>query len=65
MAGAFKCPGCGKTTWGAQDCCPKCGESLSRKCSACGRTWWRYIYADEYQFCPTCGTKAELVKLER
>jgi DNA-directed RNA polymerase subunit RPC12/RpoP len=64
MGGAFKCPGCGETTWGALDCCPKCGESIFRKCSACGRTW-RYIYRDEYQFCPTCGTRVEPVKLER
>jgi predicted RNA-binding Zn-ribbon protein involved in translation (DUF1610 family) len=58
MAGSFKCPACGETTWGALLHCPKCGEPLNRKCPGCGGTW-RYIYADNYQFCPSCGTRVE------
>ena len=64
MGGSFKCPGCGETTWGALDCCPKCGEPLTRKCSGCGETW-RYIYAGDYRYCPSCGTRVEPAKLAR
>jgi predicted RNA-binding Zn-ribbon protein involved in translation (DUF1610 family) len=64
MGGSFKCPGCGETTWGALDCCPKCGETLNRKCSGCGETW-RYIYAGDYRYCPSCGTRVEPAKLAR
>ncbi|MFN3476577.1 MAG: double zinc ribbon domain-containing protein [Candidatus Methylomirabilales bacterium] len=52
--GAFKCPGCGTTTLGNLKCCPKCGEPLTRTCPDCGGTW-RYIYDDDYQYCPSCG----------
>lgn len=58
MGGSFKCPGCGETTWGALHHCPKCGAPLTRKCPACGGTW-RYIHADAYRFCPSCGTRVE------
>ncbi|MBI4240407.1 MAG: zinc ribbon domain-containing protein [Candidatus Rokubacteria bacterium] len=56
--GAFKCPGCGETTWGALKYCPKCGEPLTRQCPECGGTW-RYIYEDDYTFCPGCGARVE------
>ncbi|MEK7329286.1 MAG: hypothetical protein AAB113_00645 [Candidatus Eisenbacteria bacterium] len=57
MEGAFKCPNCGATTWGALKCCPKCGEALTRRCPDCGVTW-RYIYDGDYQYCPACGARA-------
>jgi len=56
--GAFKCPGCGATTWGALRHCPKCGELLIRQCPGCGATW-RYIYDGHYAFCPACGARVE------
>ena len=64
MVGAFRCPGCGETTWGALKHCPKCGEPLTRQCPECGGTW-RYIYEDDYKFCPACGARVEPVRLGR
>lgn len=52
--GAFKCPKCGATTWGALDRCPECSEPLNIECPECGGTW-RYIH--NYHYCPSCGTK--------
>lgn len=57
MEGAFKCPECGATTWGALKHCPKCGAALTRRCPDCGGTW-RYIYDQDYQYCPACGARA-------
>ena len=54
----FKCPTCGETIWGALAYCPKCGEPLNRKCPGCGGTW-RYIYTDDYEFCPSYGTRVK------
>jgi len=64
MVGSFKCPGCGETTWGALKHCPKCGEPLTRQCPECGGTW-RYIYEDDYKFCPSCGARVEPARLGR
>ncbi len=64
MVGVFKCPGCGETTWGALKHCPKCGEPLTRQCPECGGTW-RYIYEDDYRFCPACGARVEKTGLGR
>ena len=64
MGGSFKCPGCGETTWGALKHCPKCRESLDRQCSECGKTW-RYVYEDDYRFCPSCGARVEWARMGR
>ena len=56
MEGTFKCPGCKATTWGNLKYCANCGQSLNIICSECG---WncRYIHADTYNHCPSCGAK--------
>ncbi|RPI70208.1 MAG: hypothetical protein EHM45_25145 [Desulfobacteraceae bacterium] len=56
MSRSFKCPKCGAATWGQLKCCPHCGQSLLIACPDCGKSW-RYMYADEYVFCPDCGAK--------
>lgn len=57
--GAFKCPRCGATTWGALNNCSECGEPLNVECPECGETW-RYIH--ERSYCPSCGTKVATCK---
>ncbi|GFP34020.1 hypothetical protein HKBW3S42_02360, partial [Candidatus Hakubella thermalkaliphila] len=33
--GPFRCPKCGRVTWGQLQHCPECGESLTVECSEC------------------------------
>lgn len=63
MSGAFKCTHCGNTTSGNLKYCSNCGQSLDITCPECGWSC-RYIYADDYKFCPNCGTKMSKEKVK-
>jgi len=63
MDGTFKCPGCKTTTWGNLKHCANCGQDLDITCSGCGWSC-RYMYADTYKYCPSCGTKMGKEKVE-
>jgi len=63
MSGTFKCPKCGMTTWGNLKHCSNCGQSLNVECSECGWSC-RYMYADDYKYCPKCGAKMTKEKVK-